>query len=383
MCNPIARRRLLFVGLFSSSAILLAACNAGSGTPAATPPPTVGVATVLARPIKAWDEFNGRVSAIDSVELRPRVSGYVDRVVYKEGSEVKPGDVLFIIDPRPYRDTLNSAQAQLERVQSAAALASSKSKRAQTLIATQAISREEFDNSQSDLTQSAAEVRVAEAAVATAKRNLTFTEVRAPVAGRAGRAQLTVGNLALADQTVLTTVVSQETMHVYFDCDEHSFLRYREIARASGRRSKPYAVRVGLANEDGFPHQGSVDFTDNQLNPATGTIRVRAVIANRDRALTPGMYAHVQLQGSGEFDALLIDNKAVLTDQDRKYVYVLGGDNKALRKDIVLGRQIDGLRVVQSGLATTDKVIVSGTQKIFYAGMVVKPETIAMENPAS
>lgn len=172
-------------------------------------------------------------------------------------------------------------------------------------------------------------------------------------------------------------------MYVYFDCDEHSFLRYKKFALKNDHENNIYSVRIGLADEEGFPHHGTVDFFDNQLNPATGTIRVRAVVPNPDRLLTPGLHARVQLQGSDELPVLLIDAKAILTDQDRKYVYVLGEGDKAFRRDITLGRQIDGLRIVQSGLDTTDKVVVIGAQKIFHDGMIVKPRHVAMETQAT
>lgn len=358
-------------------------CSAGSDAPAEPPPPDVTVANVLSRSVQAWDEFNGRVRAVPTVELRPRVSGYINRVAYQEGSEVKPGDLLFVIDPRPYRNALHSAQAQLEHARAAVNLARSKTEHAQALFAAQAMSREEFNSRKAVLNQTTADVRAGEAAVATAKLDLSFTEVRAPIAGRAGRALLTTGNLAQADQSILTTLVSQDPMYVYFDCDEHSFLRYQEFARRNDHQRNIYPVRIRLANDQGFPHHGTVDFFDNQLNPATGTIRVRAVVANTDRILTPGLHARVQLQGSGEQHAFLIDEKAILTDQDRKYVYVLGEGNKAFRKDITLGRQIDGLRIVQSGLDTADKVIIIGAQKIFQDGTTVTPQYVSMDTPTA
>lgn len=376
------RQPCVFIIFIVLSAFVVG-CNTGSNTPVESPLLDVEVANVLSRSVQVWDEFNGRVRAVPTVELRPRVSGYIDRVAYKEGSEVKPGDLLFVIDPRPYRNALHSAQAQLERARSAAKFAQSRIKHAQMLFETQAISREEFDSRQTKLTQTVAEVSAAKAAVATAKLNLDFTEVRAPIAGRVGRAHLTAGNLAQADQSILTTLVSQEPMYVYFDCDEHSFLRYKKSALKNDRESNVYPVRIRLANEEDFSHHGTVDFFDNQLNPATGTIRVRAVVPNADRLLTPGLHARVQLQGSDELPVLLVDEKAILTDQDRKYVYVLGEGNKAFRKDITLGRQIDGLRIVQSGLDTTDKVIVTGAQKIFHDGMTVEPQHVAMETRAA
>lgn len=372
------RQPCVFTILIALSATFLIGCNTRSGTPVESSPFDVTVASVLVRSVQTWDEFNGRVHAIPTVELRPRVSGYVNRVAYKEGSEVKPGDLLFVIDPRPYRNALHSAQAQLERARSAAKLAQSKTAHTQALFAAQAMSREEFNGRQTELNQTAAEVRAAEAAVATAKLNLGFTEVRAPIAGRVGRAYLTAGNLAQADQSILTTLVSQDPMYVYFDCDEHSFLRYKEFARKNNRESNVYPVRIGLANEQNFPHHGTVDFFDNQVNPATGTIRARAVVPNADRLLTPGLFARVQLKGD-EAPGLLIDAKAILTDQHHKYVYVLGEGNKALRKNITLGRQIDGLYIVQSGLDPTDKIIVTGAQKILREGVIVKPEHVAIE----
>jgi multidrug efflux system membrane fusion protein len=318
---------------------------------------------------------------VESVELRPRVSGYVQQVAYEEGQEVHKGDLLFVIDPRPYRAALDRAQADLERARSEARLAQAQDVRAQTLIEAQAISREEFETRKATTSGTNAAVRAAEAAVAAAQLDLQFTQVRSPIEGRAGRALVTEGNLAQADGTLLTTVVSQDPVFVYFESDEQSFLRYAELARKGERSDTQNPVRVGLASETGYPHAGTVDFVDNQVDPRTGTIRARAVLKNPDRLFTPGLFARVQLQGSGEFKALLIDDKAVLTDQDRKYVYVLGPKNAATRKDIVLGRSIDGLRVVESGLTPADKVIVHGVQKVFFPGMPVSPKQIAMGAP--
>jgi multidrug efflux system membrane fusion protein len=306
----------------------------------------------------------------------------VQRVAYKEGQEVRKGDLLFVIDQRPYRAALDRALADLERARSEARLAQTQDVRAQQLIEAKAISREEFETRKAATAQGNAGVRAAEAAVATARLDLQFTDVRSPIDGRAGRALVTDGNLAQADTTVLTTVVSQDPIFVYFESDEQTYLRYAKLAREGKRSRSSNPVRVGLADQAGFPYRGTVDFVDNRVDPATGTIRVRAVLPNADRSLTPGLFARVQLQGSGEFEAMLIDDKAVLTDQDRKYVYVLGQDNKAVRKDVELGRMIDGLRVIESGLAARDKVIVHGVQKVFMPGMPVAPKTIAMGAPA-
>ncbi len=374
-------------------AAVVSACSGSQASPGADmpPPPDVSVAQVLSRNVKQWDDFTGRVSAVETVELRPRVSGYVERVAYREGDEVRKGQLLFLIDQRPYRAALAQAEAQLERARSEARLARSQDVRAQTLIDAKAISREEFDTRKAATAQSDAVVRAAEAAVAAARLDLQFTEVRSPIDGRAGRALATVGNLAQADATMLTTVVSLDPVHVYFESDEQAFLRYAGLARTGQRDATRNPVRVGLADETGYPHAGTVDFIDNQVDPATGTIRARAVLPNPDRVFTPGLFARVQLEGSAEFKALLIDDKAVLTDQDRKYVYVLGPGNTAVRRDVVLGRTIEipgsgpgqALRVVQSGLTAQDKVIVNGVQKVFFPGMPVKPQTVAMTGAAT
>ncbi|MGY1459388.1 efflux RND transporter periplasmic adaptor subunit [Luteimonas sp. A534] len=373
------RLSLLATGLAAAIVLAGSGCSSDAvANPEAPPAPGVGVATVVATPVRQWDEFSGRVAAVESVELRPRVSGYVQRVAYDEGSEVAKGDLLFVIDQRPYRAALDQAQAQLERARAEARLSRSQHERAQSMVEARAISREEFETRRAASAEGAAGVRAAEAAVAAARLDLQFTEVRAPVAGRAGRALITVGNLAQADATLLTTVVSQDPVHVHFDADERAFLRYQALSRSGARDATSNPVRVGLADEQGHPHAGIVDFIDNQVDSTTGTVHARAVLPNPDRVFTPGLFARVQLEGSAEFDALLIDDKAVLTDQDRKYVYVLGEDNTAQRRDVTLGRVVDGLRVVESGLESGDQVIVAGVQKVFFPGMPVAPEQVAM-----
>jgi multidrug efflux system membrane fusion protein len=369
---------LLVCMCVATLAIPLAGCKSAADKKRSSPA-AVEVAAVVPKPIHLSDEFNGRVASINSVDVRARVTGYVDNVAYREGDSVKRGNLLFVIDPRPYRDALDSAKASLEREKAAAAFANIQEKRAQALNASNAISQEEYQNRDSDLSQSTARVHEAEAAVATAELNLSFTEVRSPIDGRTSRAQLTRGNLAQADQTVLTTVVSQDPIYVYFDCDEQSYLRFQERVQRGSGVSSANPVRVALANETGFPHAGRIDFLDNAVNAATGTIRARVVLNNPDHLFTPGFYARVQLESTGTVQALLVDDKAILTDQDRKYVYVLGAGNTAQRKDVQLGPLVDGLRMVQSGLGTGDKVIVSGLQKIFYPGVPVTPKESAME----
>ena len=378
--SRISSRHLIFAVSYVmvlSSSFTLTGCKQEPGTKAASPV-AVEVAAVVPKPIRLSDEFNGRVASINSVDVRARVTGYVDKVVYREGDSVKRGDLLFVIDPRPYQDALNSAKASLERERAAAAFAGIQSKRAQALNASNAISLEEYQSRDSDLSQSTARVHEAEAAVATAELNLSFTEVRSPVDGRTSRAQLTRGNLAQADQTVLTTVVSQEPLYVYFDCDEQSYLRFQEKAHRGNGVSSANPVHVALANETGFPHVGRIDFLDNEVNPSTGTIRARVILPNPDHLLTPGLYARVQLESAGTVQALQIDDKAILTDQNQQYVYVVGPGNIAQRKDVVTGGMVNGLRLIQSGLSPGDRVIVSGLQQIYFPGASITPKDVAM-----
>ena len=293
-------------------AALLAGCDNSVAHNAPPPPPVVSAASVVVKPISQWDAFNGRVEAVQSVQLRPRVSGYIERVNYTEGDEVKKGQVLFTIDDRTYRAAREQAQAELVRARNQAALARSESSRTEKLIGTQAISQEVWEQRRSSAAQAQSNVLAAQAQLDMAQLNLDFTRVTAPIDGRASRAMITAGNLVTAGDSasVLTTLVSLDKVYVYFDVDEATFLRYQQQGRHDARLS----VKVGLVGEDGTPHQGLVDFTDNQFNAGTGTIRMRALLDNRDRRFTPGLFARVQMPGSAEFNAMLIDDIAVMTD---------------------------------------------------------------------
>jgi multidrug efflux system membrane fusion protein len=362
----------------------LSGCDNGVAQNAPPPPPQVSAADVLIKPVSQWDSFTGRVEAVQSVQLRPRVSGYINEVNYREGDEVKKGQVLFTIDDRSYRAALEQAKAELARSRSQASLARSESARTEKLIGTQAISREAWEQRRSASSQAQADVLAAEAAVDMAQLNLDFTRVTAPIDGRASRAMITSGNLVSAGDSasVLTTLVSQEKMYVYFEVDEATFLHYQAMTR-QGQQRNALPVEIGLVDEQGYPHQGKIDFLDNQLTASTGTIRMRALLDNPQRQLTPGLYARVRLPGSAQFDALLIDDKAVLTDQDRKYVYVVDGQGKAQRRDIQAGAMVDGLRIVKSGLQSGDRVIVDGLQKVFMPGMAVTAQQVAMRATAA
>ncbi len=362
----------------------LSGCDKGVAQNAAPPPPEVSAAPVLIKPVSQWDNFNGRVEAVQSVQLRPRVSGYIDAVNYREGDEVRKGQVLFTIDDRSYRAALEQAKAELARARSQASLARSESGRSEKLIGTQAISREAWEQRRSAASQAQADVLAAEAAVDMAQLNLDFTRVTAPIDGRASRATITAGNLVTAGDSasVLTTLVSQQQMYVYFDVDENTFLNYQAMAR-QGQQRHALPVEIALVGEQGFPHQGKIDFLDNQLTASTGTIRMRALLDNQQRQFTPGLFARVRLPGSAQFEAVLIDDKAVLTDQDRKYVYVVDGEGKAQRRDIQPGAMVDGLRIVKSGLQSGDKVIIAGLQKVFMPGMPVTAQPVAMRAAAA
>ncbi|MCC6714089.1 MAG: efflux RND transporter periplasmic adaptor subunit [Gammaproteobacteria bacterium] len=360
----------------------------GGGAPQ-MPPPAVSAAEVVSKEVTEWDEFTGRLEAVDSVNIQPRVAGYIESVNYKEGAEVKKGDVLFVIDQRPFKAELARADAELARARAQAQLADAQAARARQLLATKMISQEEADERYAARTQAAADIRAAEANVDVARLDMEYTAIRSPIDGRAGRAFVTPGNLVsggemVPNATLLTTVVSLDPMYVYFDADEQTYLRYGDMARSGKRpssREVANPVQIGLADEEGFPHAGRMDFVDNVVDPATGTIRARAVLDNKERIFTPGLFARVRLIGSGKFQAILIDDKAILTDQDRKYVYVLGPNNVAERRDIKPGRIVDGLRIVTAGLNVGDKVIIHGVQKVFFPGMPVAPQMIKMGDP--
>ena len=381
-----ARRTTVLGVMLALSVAVIAGCSGQASENAQAPAPEVSAAPVLIKQISQWDDFSGRVEAVESVALRPRVSGYIDRVNYEEGQEVRKGDVLFTIDSRSYRAELARAQADLARARSQAELGRSEAARAKKLSDLQAISTESYEQRRSAAAEAQANVAAAQAAVDAARLNLEFTQVRAPISGRAGRALVTAGNLVSAGDaaSVLTTLVSLDRMHVHFDTDERTFLHYAELARKGERPSENGAgvpVQIGLVGEDGFPHTGMVDFLDNQVDPSTGTIRARAVLDNADRRFTPGLFARVRVLGSGQFNAALVDDKAVLTDQDRKYVYVVDDKGTAQRRDVQIGRMADGLRIVESGLEKNDRVIVSGVQKVFFPGMPVDAKTVVMGAP--
>jgi multidrug efflux system membrane fusion protein len=365
------------------AALSLAACS-GSGEQQGFPPPDVSVAAVVKKSVTEWDEYSGHVEAIDSAEIRPRVTGHLRRIHYAEGGMVKKGQLLFTIDDREYGAAADAARADTSRAEARVALAKEELTRAESLIAARAVSQGELDQRRMEAQQAEADLQAARAQLARAELNMEFTRVTAPFAGRAGAALVKPGNVVSPNETILTTVVSVDPVYVSFTGDERAYLRYQDLARAGNRESSRDArnpVLVGLANEEGYPHKGEMDFVDNALDPATGTIRARAVLPNPDGVFTPGLFARVRLLGGSRDNALLIHDQAVMTDQDRRFVYVIGEGNTAQRKDVRLGAHVEGLRVVESGLAPGDKVIVNGMRKIFFPGQPVNPRDVPMDQP--
>jgi RND family efflux transporter MFP subunit len=362
----------------------LSGCKSEATTAQQAPAPQVSVASALERDVTEWDEFTGRLEAVESVEVRPRVTGYIESVNFTEGSTVNKGDLLFVIDPRPYRAELSKAEAELARAVARSELAVADEGRSTKLLDIKAVSREEYESRINAAREAKADVAAARAAVDAAKLNLEFTRITAPISGRVSKAVVTSGNLVTGGSntaTLLTTVVSLDPMYVTFEGDEQIYLKYNELARRGERSSSRDAanpVLMGLANEDGYPHHGAMVFVDNQVDPRTGTIRARASFENKDGFLTPGLFARVKLLGHNSYRAVLVDDRAIGTDQSQKFVYVIDAENKVTYRQVTVGRLEDGLRIVQKGLQPGETVVVNGLQRV-RPGVVVAPERVAMD----
>ncbi|HEY1077446.1 MAG TPA: efflux RND transporter periplasmic adaptor subunit [Fontimonas sp.] len=352
----------------------LSACSDSDAQDAAAvaPPPSVTVSEVLVKPLRDWDEFTGRLEAVNSVDIHPRVGGYVESVQFEEGSRVRKGQVLFQIDSRPYRAEVNRLVAEQQRAHAQVKLAKANSDRAQRLLDQNAISREEYDRIVTAAAAATADVGAVDASLEAARLNLEFTRVTAPIDGRVSRAHITVGNL-VSSADLLTTLVSDDPIYAYFDTDEQTYLRYSN--RDGEKSDKP--VYMGLANEAGYPRAGRFDFIDNRLDPRTGTIRGRAVFANPDGALTPGLFARVRLVAGEQRERVLIDDRAVGADLGKKFVLALKADNTIEYRPVTLGPAVDGLRIVESGLAGGDVIVVNGLQHA-KPGEAVTPIRAAM-----
>ncbi|MBC3951157.1 multidrug efflux RND transporter periplasmic adaptor subunit MexE [Pseudomonas folii] len=364
---------------FPLAALALVVISACGGAPEATVAPAaakVSVAKVLEQPVNEWDEFTGRLEAPETVEIRPRVSGQIDAVAFTDGALVKKGDVLFQIDPRPFQSEVRRLEAQLQQARATANRSDNEAQRGERLRTNNAISAELADSRTTTAQEARAGVAAIQAQLDLAKLNLSFTRVTSPISGRVSRAEITAGNIVTADVTPLTSVVSTDKVYAYFDADERVFLKYTELAR-KGQRGQTTPVYLGLSNEAGNPHQGQMNFVDNQVNPRTGTIRGRAVFDNSDGSFTPGLYARVKLVGSGVYSAVLINDEAVGTDLGKKFVLVMGQDNKPTYRTVELGPKVEGLRIVRSGLSKDDTIVVKGLQRV-RPGQPVTPEETPM-----
>ena len=371
--------------LAAAVSTVLSGCSSEATPNAALIKPTsVSVAAAIQRDVVDWDEFTGRVEAVESVEIRPRVTGYIQSVNFTEGSVVRKGDLLFVIDPRPYRAELAKAEAELTRAVARAELSQTDVARSEKLLAIKAVSQEEFDQRINATREANADVEAARAAVEAARLNIEFTRVTAPIGGRVSKAAVTTGNLVTGgsgNAALLTTIVSIDPIYVSFEGDEQVYLKYNELARRGERTSSRDAanpVQMGLANEDGYPHQGRMVFVDNQIDPRTGTIRARATFDNKDGYFTPGLFARVKLLGHDRYSAVLVDDRAVGTDQSQKFVYVVDANNTVAYRAVKVGRLTDGLRVVTEGLAPGENVVVNGLQRV-RPGTVVAAEHVAMD----
>lgn len=365
-------------GVFAT-AIALSACDPGpqaQAAAAAAPPPPVEAAAPLVRPVTEWDEFTGRLEAVERVDLRARVSGYLDAVHFRDGQLVRKGDLLFSIDPRPFQAELARAKAEVASAEAGLALAQRELSRAERLVATKAISEETADNRRAARAQAAAELEAARAGLAIAALNLQFTEVRSPVSGRISDRKVDVGNLVTGNAdgaTLLATVVALDPIHVVFDMSEADYLKYGRQHRDGVRPSSRDAgnpVQARLMDEGDWVHEGVLDFLDNALDPSSGTIRGRGVLANPDLHLTPGTFARLRLVAAGRYEATLVPDEAVVADQAGKVVMTVAADGTVVPKPVTLGPVIDGLRVVRSGLDPQDRVVVKGLQRARPGGKV-------------
>ncbi|MFJ3681448.1 efflux RND transporter periplasmic adaptor subunit [Pseudomonas sp. NPDC090208] len=364
-------------------ALNLSGCEDASGKAAESAAATgavVSAATVIQKAVVETQEFSGRMEAIERVDIRARVPGFITSVNITPGAIVKKGDVLFVIDPRPY-------QAEADRTEAAAAAARAKVElarieltRSQKLIGEKAIAQRELDENTSNFKQLEASARAAAAEYDNARLNLSYTRVTSPIDGRVGKADITLGNL-VDTSAVLTKVVSDDKIYASFDGDEDTYLR----VGAAHHSGQDVNVRVGLANEQGFPHEGKLEFVDNQLDPQTGGVRMRAIFTNADKTLAPGLFARVQLQGGthggNETQAILINERAIGTDQDRKFVFVVDAQGKAEYRQVTLGNSVDGLRVVRTGLKAGEQIVVNGLVRVM-PGAPLAPHTVSMDfNP--
>lgn len=365
----------LLVAAAAAGLVTLAGCTgraeAQGGPPPAAP---VSVAPAVQRQVADAEEFSGRLEATEFVELRPRVGGTIEKVHFADGAFVKKGDLLFTIDPRPFEAEAARAQSQIAAAKARLELARTEQARAQKLLDQQAISRQEFDQLAAGTLTSTADLQAAEAALRVARLNVDFTQVRSPISGRASRALITTGNL-VSEQSVLTTIAGVGRIYAYFEGSEATFLRLK----ATPAGEKAPSVAMGLANEQGYPHKGQVDFVDNRLDPQTGAIRLRASFDNAKGQFVPGLAARLRMEGATPREVVMVAERAIGTDQTKKFVYVVGADNKPQFREVRLGALIEGMRVVQGGVKPGENVVVDGLQRVM-PGMPVAPQVLKVDD---
>lgn len=346
--------------------LILSACNDDQQASAPLSPPEVDVIAPLKKEVTLWDEYTGRFQAVEEVDLRARVSGYLDQINFKDGEIVRKGDTLFVIDPRPF-------EFELKRVEAQYSLAQKEFKRAEGLRKTRAISQEDFDRRLQEL-------KVAEAALDDAKLNLDFTTIKAPFDGRVSDAFLDKGNLVRANDTVLTTIVSLNPIHFEFDASQADFLRYTRLDRSGQRNASsenPNPLFVKLQDEDKFNHAGFMDFVDNRVDQATGTIRGRALVGNDDLIIYPGLFGRARLLGAPNTEYILLPERTINTDQDRKFVYTVNADNQAVRSYVEVGQILDnGFVIIEDGLQGDERVVIMGMQRIRAPQQPVTPNVV-------
>lgn len=385
------RRRLLAVALAVLAVTGIAATVFGVSSSRAQPgavdaPATpVSVATVVQSDVAAWDEFSGRLEAVERVDIRSRVAGTIQAVHFREGVLVKKGDLLLTIDPAPYAADVERADAQVAAAQARVAQAKGEQERSQRLWSEQAISKREFDERTNGQREADANLRAAQAALQTAQLSLGYTQLRAPVSGRVGKLEVTVGNLIAAGPgaPVLTTLVSVSPIYASFDADEQVVARALKDAGSSagGRNLERIPVQMGTAASIDTPFEGRLQLVDNQVDAKSGTVRARAVFDNKDGQLMPGQFARVRMGQASKTTALLINERAVGTDQNKKFVLVVGADNKAVYREVTLGASVNGLRVVKDGLKADERIVVNGLQRI-RPGALVAPQPVEMSAKA-
>ena len=374
------RKAHLMLPAALAALLTLAACGkAGSEAPPAGPPPAppVSVAAAIEKEVLDTDEFPGRFEAIESVDVRGRVTGYIEAVHFKPGALVKKGDLLFTLDARPFEAEVRRAEATLAGTRAQIELARTELARAEALFADRATSKREFDDARTRVVTLESQLRVNEAALTVARLNLSYTRITAPIAGRVSKAELTAGNLVQLENPntpVLTTIVSVNPIYVSYEASEQAYLKY--VSRQRGDRLQ---VQVGLADDTGFPYSGRVEFIDNRIDPASGTVRLRAVLKNDEGRFTPGLFARVKMgDAAAPRKAVLVADRAIGTDQSKRFVLVIGAENKAEYREVRIGRLTDGgLRVIEDGLKAGEVIVVNGLQRV-RPGAPVTPQTVPM-----